>query len=127
MFHIAINEADVTPIYKQIVDKVRSEIAAGRLKPSEKLPSVRQLAELLKVNVNTVHKAYGILQQMKLVVVRRARGVIVDPGIAQTLGSQGHEKLLAQHVRELLDEASRLGFSGQDVVELIGKLQKTKG
>ncbi len=119
MFLLSISDTDSTPVYKQIVDGIRSEIAAGRLKPGENLPSVRELAANLKVNVNTVHKAYQLLQQMKIVVVRQARGVIVAPGVGEVLGSRENERVLRDHVETLLAEALRLGFSPKDVVRML--------
>ena len=121
MFLLSISDTDPTPVYKQIVDGVRGEIAAGRMKPGESLPSVRELAANLGVNVNTVHKAYQQLQQMKIVVVRQARGVIVAPGVAEILGSRENERLLMENIDSLLAEAGRLGFSPKEVVRMILK------
>jgi GntR family transcriptional regulator len=121
MFFISINDTDATPVYRQIVDNVRSEIAAGRLKPGENLPSVRELAANLNINVNTVHKAYQMLRQMKIVVVRQARGVIVAPQVGELFGSRENEGVLAEHIVSLLAEADRLGFSAKDVVRMIMK------
>lgn len=121
MFLLSISDTDPTPVYKQIIDGVRSEIAAGRMKAGESLPSVRELAANLGVNVNTVHKAYQQLQQMKIVVVRQARGVIVAPGVADILGSRENERLLAENIDSLLAEAGRLGFSPKEVVRMIVK------
>ena len=119
MFLLSISDNDPTPVYKQIVDGVRGEIAAGRMKPGEGLPSVRELAANLGVNVNTVHKAYQQLQQMRIVVVRKARGVIVAPGVTEILGSRENERLLIDYIDNLLAEASRLGFSPKDVVRMV--------
>ena len=121
MFMVSISDTDSTPVYRQVVDGVRGEIAAGRLKPGESLPSVRELAANLKINVNTVLKAYQLLQQMKIVVVRQARGVIVAPGVADVLGSRENGRLLVDHVDELLAEAGRLGFSPKDVIRMVMK------
>jgi GntR family transcriptional regulator len=68
------------------------------MKPGEGLPSVRELAANLGVNVNTVHKAYQQLQQMRIVVVRKARGVIVAPGVTEILGSRENERLLIDYI-----------------------------
>lgn len=121
MFIVAISDTDPVPVYRQIVDAVRSEIAAGRLKPGESLPSVRELAANLKVNVNTVHKAYQVLRQMRIVVVRQARGVIVAPGVLEVLGSSENARILGERIDDLLAEAKRLGFSPQDVVRMVSE------
>lgn len=121
MIILSVSDTDPTPVYRQIVDGVRGEIAAGRMKPGESLPSVRELAANLGVNVNTVHKAYQLLQQMKIVIVRQARGVIVAPDVAEILGSRANERVLAEHIDSLLAEAGRLGFSPREVVRMLMK------
>jgi GntR family transcriptional regulator len=66
-----------TPIYRQIVDQVRSGLAAGSLQVGDQLPSVRVLAERLLVNHNTVAKAYGELVRDGVIESRHGRGVFI--------------------------------------------------
>lgn len=127
MLYLAINEGDPSPVYRQIVDAIRTEIAAGRVRAGQGLPSVRELAEHLQVNVNTVHKAYQILQQMGVVVIRRARGAAVAPGIQTVLGSPDSRDLLLKKTQDLLSEALRLGFTARDVIEAIQALEGGSG
>ena len=66
-----------TPIYQQIRDQVVRGIAAGALKPGEKLPSVRALAEDAGVNAMTVSKAYQLLKQEGYLHTDRRRGAVI--------------------------------------------------
>lgn len=119
MLFLSIDTHDPTPVYKQIVDRMRNEIAAGRLKPGDPLPSVRELAEALGVNVNTVNRAYQILKGMKVIVIRQARGAIIAPNIGDVLGSNDNALLLRSEIEGLLKEARRLGFDSKEVVRII--------
>ena len=67
------------PIYRQLMDQVRAQIAGGRLAPGEFLPSVRQVAEELEVNPMTVSKAYSLLEQDGVVELVRGQGMRVLP------------------------------------------------
>ena len=61
---IEIQDELITPIYRQVVNQVRGQIASGSLKPGDKLPSVRELARFLDINFNTVQKAYRELKSL---------------------------------------------------------------
>ena len=80
------------PIYQQIKDQVIEGIASGNLTGGESLPSVRQFAEDLGVNMHTVNKAYSMLKNEGFVVVHKRQGVVVnslenmrDPGFLSDL------------------------------------------
>ena len=102
------------PIYAQIVRQVRAAVALGRLKPDERLPSVRALARELLVNPNTVQKAYGALERDGLGLVRRGRGTFVAASPPQR-ASRGEAKARFESlVDSMLVEAvyARLGEDG---------------
>jgi len=72
-----------TPIYVQIVDQVRALLLSGDLKPGDQLPTVRQLASELRVNFNTIARAYRLLDEARLISTQRGRGTYLldaDPG-----------------------------------------------
>jgi molybdate-binding protein/DNA-binding transcriptional regulator YhcF (GntR family) len=66
-----------TPLYRQIADQLKQRVASGELKPGDKLPTVRELARSLKVNQNTVLKAYFILEQATVIASKRGVGTII--------------------------------------------------
>jgi DNA-binding transcriptional regulator YhcF (GntR family) len=82
---IQLDEASASPKYQQIVDQVRALIAAGALRAGAPLPSVRQLASDLGINVNTVLAAYRVLEAEEMVLVRRGARAIIHPRLARPL------------------------------------------
>lgn len=119
---ITIREDDEKPVYRQVIDQVRDSIAGGQLKPGEKLPSVRELARFLDINVNTVQKSYQGLKRMGLIVTRPARGAIVSPKAPEILGSEEQEEVLRGVLSRAMSEAHRLGFNKNQVIALLKKL-----
>src|SRR6185436_4280679 len=75
---LRIEPSSAVPIYRQIVDQIRYQIANGTLKAGDRLPSVRDLARQLPVNQNTVLKAYDILAQDGLLGRRKGDGTFVQ-------------------------------------------------
>lgn len=67
------------PIYSQLVYQIIEGIASGELQPGEALPSVRNLAADIGVNLHTVNKAYTLLKQDGYILVHRQKGVVVNP------------------------------------------------
>lgn len=76
---IRLNEESAAPKYMQIAEQVREFVATGKLRPGDQLPSVRQLASDLGVNVNTVLAAYRALESEAIVLVRHGSRAIVHP------------------------------------------------
>ena len=76
--HILIDESDSRPIYRQVADEIRRLIAGGMLAEGEALPSVRQVAVDLGVNLNTVAGAYREQQTEGLVTIRHGSGAVVS-------------------------------------------------
>lgn len=120
---IQIREEDVTPVYLQVINQVREQIASGKLKPGERLPSVRELARFLDINVNTVQKSYQGLKQMGLLVIRPARGAIVSHKAPDVLGSAQNERLLKEALVRVMKEARRLGFDKDAVLRLLRDIE----
>ncbi len=76
---IALDMTRDVPIYEQLKQQIVAGIARGELQPGEPLPSVRQLAADLSINLHTVAKAYNQLKDEGFLTVHRSRGVIVNP------------------------------------------------
>lgn len=74
---IRVDPADARPIYRQIADEIKALIARGALREGEPLPSVRQVAADLGVNLNTIATAYRELQEEGLITVRHGSGAVV--------------------------------------------------
>lgn len=80
---IQLDDTSPMPKYQQIVEQVRALVAAGRLGPGAPLPSVRQLASDLGINVNTVLAAYRALEAEQIALVRRGSRAIIHPRLAR--------------------------------------------
>ena len=107
-----------TPIYLQVMGQVKHAIATGELQPDDQLPTVRQLAADLRVNFNTVARAYRLLDEEGIISTQHGRGTyILDPPSAEE-----SERLRRQDFRLLtenfLSEAQRLGFSAEEARSL---------
>jgi len=81
---IQLDEGSPTPKYQQIAEQVRALVADRRLAPGAALPSVRQLAADLGININTVLAAYRALEADGIVLLRRGSRAIIHPRLAQT-------------------------------------------
>lgn len=106
------------PIYRQIVEAIKYQVASGRLAQEDRLPSIRTLAEELKINPRTVVKAYEELQHAGLVVMRHGQGVFVSVNHGATPHSV-RQKAIADMARRMLAEASRLGAPKAEVLRII--------
>lgn len=109
---ITISELSGTPIYRQIADGIRAEIARGRLSVGERLPPARDLSEALGVNMHTVLHGYQDLQSEGIIHLRRGRGAVVAEGADQTA-------LLSAAVADFTAVARRAGLSGNEAARLI--------
>jgi GntR family transcriptional regulator len=101
---IAVDTAHKQPAYEQIVAQIEQAILSGELEPSTPLPPIRQLANDLELNPNTVARAYQQLERDHIVATAGRRGTFVDRDALQHLIDKTHRE--AQHslrsvVREL--------------------------
>ena len=111
-----------TPFYRQIIDQVKFGIAGGKLKTGEQLPTVRALAVELKVNLNTVAKAYKELEIQKILETQQGTGTFVSHMKLHIPQKEKNEKL-----KEICDEFTSIAFTyGFSVEDIIGQLSKTK-
>lgn len=108
-----------TPVYLQIMSQVKHAIATGELQPGDQLPTVRQLAADSRVNFNTVARAYRQLDEEGVISTQHGRGTfILEPGSARDMDKLRQEDLVAL-AKNFLEEAERLGFSREDIRQLL--------
>ncbi len=107
---IRIEPSSVAPIYRQIIDQIKYQIAMGILRPGDKLPSVRQLAEQLAVNYNTTLKVYNELCRENVLRVERGKGTLVADQ-QQTLSLGRREEKIAHMLRDTAVHALHLDIS----------------
>ncbi len=116
---ISIDTRSGVPFYRQIIDQVLLNIATGRLRPGERLRTVRQLAIDLQVNPNTVSRAYRELEIRTIVTTQRGTGTFIaaDHGVAEHAGKR--REYLEQFCNEFVAEAGKFGFSLAELVEAL--------
>lgn len=109
-----------SPFYRQIIDQIKFGIAAGRLKTGEQLPTVRALAVELKVNLNTVAKAYRELEIQRVLETQQGTGTFIGDINIQLTDKEKNDKL-----REICNEFTSIAFSyGFSIHDMIEQLQK---
>ena len=113
-----ISPSDRIPIYLQIVNQVKYLVASGRLSPENELPPIRTLAEQLVVNPNTVARAYRELELAGVVYKKRTAGTYVS-GAGSPLARREQIRILSQRADALLVEARQMGFTTEEVVDLV--------
>jgi GntR family transcriptional regulator len=115
---IHISPNDGVPIYLQIVNQVKYQVASGRLAPGVEMPPIRVLAEQLLVNPNTVARAYRELELAGVVTKRRTAGTYVS-GAGSPLARRERVRILTERVDALLAEARQMNISTEEIVELL--------
>lgn len=107
------------PIYTQIVNQIQSQLVNGILQPGDQLPTVRALAQELRVNFNTVARAYRILDEARIISTQQGRGTYITeippPKISEKLRNESLEAL----TQRFINEAFRLGFSEREVSQMV--------
>ena len=120
MLRIHIITGGKVPIYRQVVDQIRSAIGSGSLAVGDPLPSVRALATELIVNPNTIAKAYSALVNDGVIESQRGRGYFVIQ--RREIFTKKERKLrLSEAINPFIAEAMTLGF---DEAEVIAEIQK---
>jgi GntR family transcriptional regulator len=109
---------DPRPLWSQIRDAVRELVASGALPPAASVPSVREMAQRLRVNPATVAKAYRDLTEEGLLLVRRGEGTFVADLPAETRRRVGRQ-LLAVRARELVTCARALGLAVEEACAVV--------
>jgi GntR family transcriptional regulator len=103
------------PIYVQIMERIKSLIATGQLGSGDQLPTVRQLAADLRVNFNTVARAYRLLDEAGVISTQQGRGTYVLQPLSEGESEHLRQAALDGLIRSFLSDAARLGFDAQAV------------
>jgi len=117
--NIEIDFRSGIPIYLQVVERIKEYIASGRLKPGDQLPTVRSMALELRVNFNTIARAYRILDEVGIISTQQGRGTYIlempPPEVAENLRQQSLEALTQRYISEVV----RLGSSPNEIARMI--------
>lgn len=111
-----------SPIYIQIMDLVKKDIVTDKLKCGDKLPSVRDMAGNLKVNPNTLQRAYQELERLGIVYTQRGMGtfVVEDKDIVDTLKNEMAQEIMDSFIFQM----NSLGFNEEEIINIIKQRAK---
>ena len=111
-----INHSSGRPVYQQIMDQIKRDIALGRLIKNEKLPTVRQLAGQIAINPNTIAKAYRQLEQEGIIVTKAGAGAFVA-NLDSNLSRSVRKKLISEELERIAVEAYNMQIDSQTLLE----------
>jgi len=107
------------PIYIQIMNQIESQVVGGTLKPGDQLPTVRAMASELRVNFNTVARAYRLLDEAHIISTQQGRGTYITEIPAPEVTERLRQEMLETLARKYIGEALRLEFSKKEISQTI--------
>jgi GntR family transcriptional regulator len=112
------------PIYLQIVDEIKRAIARDELQAGARLPSIREMAEQIKVNPNTVQRAYQEMERLQLTETARGQGVFIRNNPSLLLNIRNDMAQEALH--NFLGEMKALGYKPSEILTLVAKIEENQ-
>ncbi|UNO49665.1 MULTISPECIES: GntR family transcriptional regulator [Alicyclobacillus] len=107
------------PLYEQILRQMSSAVARGEIALGEKIPSVRELAQALKINPNTVMHAYKEMEHVGLTETRRGQGTFITT--SQERVNQFRTELAKKVIEEFLEKMDSLGYTWGDIEQYVSQ------
>ncbi len=128
---IEINPSSGIPIYLQIINQIKYSIAAGALRAGDKIPAVRELAARLRINPNTVAKAYRDLQHEKVILTRWGEGSFVSDQGQDDIAKRERVRIVSELLDNALVQAHHFNLNDGELKNLLeqrlGLLKKRAG
>lgn len=121
MRDIEIDLRSGVPIYVQIVEQIQHQVVMGLLNPGDQLPTVRQLATQLRVNFNTVARAYRLLDETGLISTQQGRGTYIWSQPSEEAGRVQRGLTLEGLAVHFISEAGQLGFTAKEIQQVFEK------
>jgi GntR family transcriptional regulator len=115
---LSINEGDPKPIYLQIITQIREQVRSGALKPGDELPSVRELADDLGINMHTVRSAYLKLRDQGIINLHLGRRATISR-LRQLLNSPAIEAEFEARLDELVTDGLLMGLSPEEISRMV--------
>ena|SRR5262245_29356927 len=115
---LQINYKSGKPVYLQVVDQIKAAAASGVLKPGEALPCIRPLAEELRVNRNTIAKAYSELESLGVIETLPGKGCFLKENHSP-LRKDIRRKMLIEEIDQAIVQAHHLQVSRDEFLELM--------
>jgi GntR family transcriptional regulator len=117
VLNIRIDPDSAVPIYLQVVNAIKHQVAAGQLAPGQQLPTVRQLATDLRVNPNTIARAYDLLDTDRVITTQQGRGTYVREQPNQEQLLRARQEQLVSMMDGIVGKALSMGCSPREVRE----------
>jgi GntR family transcriptional regulator len=114
----SLDPAKGVPVYRQIIEQIESGLLSGRLKTGDKLPTIRSLAVDLKVNPNTIAKAYGELEIRGILATQVGSGTYIADKRPEP-GDEGRDRRIRELLERFMQEMERLGADKGEIIGLI--------
>lgn len=112
------------PIYKQIIDDFKKKLIRGELKEGDKIPSQREYAEQVRVNPNTVQRAYREMESMNMVETLRGQGTYIS--ISADRMEEIKMEMAVNLVNHFISEMESLGYSREDMSKILMQEQSQR-
>lgn len=112
--HIILNNSSMIPIYEQLMEQIKNEIISGQLEENSALPSVRALANELKISALTVKKAYDNLEEAGFVVTVHGKGTYVAQADKQ-LAIEARRKAVEMDFQAAVEKAKSIGMDNDEI------------
>jgi GntR family transcriptional regulator len=112
-------------MYKQVADQVKNAIASGELKPNEKLPSIREMSDSLKISVITTKRAYLDLEKEGCIMTRHGLGTFVADVNRETLREEKLNEFRTELTR-ILKTGKKFGITPEDIAKLLRELGEVR-
>ena len=122
VFQFSLDLHTGVPVYRQLIDQVRTAIASGSLAAGDQLPTVRQLAVDLSINPNTVMRAYRELEIRGILETQQGTGTFISHQKVKRDDVE-HRRLLSQMVSEIVSRAGAAGFTLEELLEELHERQ----
>lgn len=125
MIKFVLDYSSGVPIYRQIIDQIRYGIASGQLRLGEQLPTVRALAVELKVNLNTVSKAYKELEIKEILSTQQGSGTYINKSEIM-LSEKERTDRLREICTQFTSKAFSYGFTLEEIIQALQLLSTSK-
>ena len=121
-YYLQITTSSGVPIYRQIIDQIKTLIATGQLKEGDYIPSIRQLAQELEINPMTISKAYSLLEKDSFLEFNRGLGMKVKKPEMAKRNLEKREDAIIPLLKEVVTKTKQLSLNPKKVTELLKSL-----
>jgi GntR family transcriptional regulator len=116
----SLDSGSGVPVYRQIIEQIENAVLSGRMKPGDRLPTIRAVAVELKINPNTIAKAYNELEIRGILLTQIGSGTYIS-GKRPAPDEDEHGKKVLQTLERFLREMNELGLDRNAVIKLLKK------